>query len=228
MDFRQLDEQLRGSLVDFRLDQQERSELRELGDSLRQDQLSYLRNRAFDLVREGVLNTPEHTLSLLKWLEQVVRTLDAVSSDASEQAFAYFSPGESCRRKIIELCRQTRESLDICVFTISDDNLTEEVIAAYKRGVTIRLVTDNDKQYDEGSDIERFEREGIPVRVDGSPMHMHHKFAIFDRKWLLNGSFNWTRSATDYNAENLLVTSSAALLKAYQKAFDTLWEKYAP
>jgi mitochondrial cardiolipin hydrolase len=46
-----------------------------------------------------------------------------------------------------------------------------------------------------GSDIGRLRNAGVPVRVDRVPAHMHHKFVVLDNRFLLNGSFNWTRSA---------------------------------
>ena len=52
MDFNQLDQQLRDSLNDLRLSNQERDELRQLGSNLSTEQVRYLRNRAFALVRE--------------------------------------------------------------------------------------------------------------------------------------------------------------------------------
>lgn len=53
---------------------------------------------------------------------------------------------------------------------------------------------------------------------------MHHKFAIFDGEILVNGSYNWTRSANDFNAENILVTGDPDLVAAFQREFDALWE----
>ncbi len=195
MDFNRLDQQLRDSLADLRLSNEERDELRQLGSELNPDQVRYMRNRAFALVRE-LIRQPENAEPALKWLEQVVKTLDASSTPPRPAlASAHFSPGDDCLRKIRELCRQTRQSLDICVYTISDDRLSEEIIACHQRGITVRVISDNEKHFDKGSDIQHLIAQGVPLRIDDSPYHMHHKFAIFDGNLLLNGSFNWTRSA---------------------------------
>ena len=76
-----------------------------------------------------------------------------------------------------------------------------------------------------GSDIERFERAGIQVVVDNSEHHMHHKFAIFDRRITLTGSYNWTRSAAEYNEENILVTHDRRIADRFQQEFERLWKK---
>ncbi|PKM23823.1 MAG: nuclease [Gammaproteobacteria bacterium HGW-Gammaproteobacteria-13] len=228
MDFNHLDQQLRDSLVDLRLSNEERDELRQLGSNLGQDQVRYLRNRAFALVRELVQADLNNSEPALKWLEQVVKTLDASSSPPRPAlASAHFSPGDDCLRKIRELCRQVRTSLDICVYTISDDRLSEEIITCHRRGVAVRVISDNEKQFDEGSDIQHLIAQGVPLRIDDSPYHMHHKFALFDANLLLNGSFNWTRSATTSNEENLLVTDHALLVASYRSEFDKLWARYA-
>mgnify|MGYP006194742901 CR=1 FL=1 len=134
-----LDQQLRDSLADLRLSNEERDELRQLGSDLGQDQVRYLRNRAFALVRELVQADLNNSEPALKWLEQVVKTLDANSAPVRDMASAHFSPGEDCRRKIRDLCRQARISVDICVFTISDDQLSDEIRACHQRGVAVRL-----------------------------------------------------------------------------------------
>ncbi|WP_259699738.1 phospholipase D-like domain-containing protein, partial [Pseudomonas protegens] len=45
---------------------------------------------------------------------------------------------------------------------------------------------------------------------------------------LLNGSFNWTRSATTGNEANLLVIDHPQLVASYLKEFNELWSRYAP
>ena len=194
---------MRDSLADLKLSNEERDELRQLGSELAPDQVRFLRNRAFDLVRE---------LVLLKERGERIAAPEVAGAGgahpggyrgaaACSRASAYFSPGEECRRKIRELCRQARQNLDICVFTISDDQLSAEILACHRRGVPVRIISDDDKRFDEGSDIHAL--RGPAYRCESTTVpSMHHKFALVDGAWLLNGSFNWTRSASVNNEEN--------------------------
>lgn len=141
----------------------------------------------------------------------------------------FFSPGDTCTNAIIQSLQSAKTSVDICVFTISDDRISKEVVACHRRGVKIRIISDNDKLNDVGSDIKDFANKGIPVKIDMSTAHLHHKFAIFDKKTLINGSFNWTRSAAMQNQENIVLSDDKGLIRTFQQEFDRLWsnlEKY--
>jgi len=227
MDFDHLDRLLRDSAEDRRLDEGERLQLRELGGRLEPERCRFLRNRAFGLARELIAAEPGAGAEVLRWLEQVVRTLDLARPAAPPPSNAYFSPGEDCLRTLQGLCRQTRRTLDLCVFTIADDRLSDALIDAHRRSVRLRLITDDDKSTDHGSDIERLRRAGIAVRMDRSRFHMHHKFALFDARVLVNGSFNWTRSASINNEENLVVSEEPGLLHQFAAQFERLWGQFA-
>jgi mitochondrial cardiolipin hydrolase len=226
VDVRQLDQLLRNGAEDFNLDNEERFELRELGAQVDAERVRYLRNRAFEIARELMLANAADVLPTLRWLEQVVKTLDLTSVVAAAGTSAFFTPGDSCLRKLRELCRGSRRSIDVCVYTIADDRLTEELIAAHARGVQVRIISDNDKRFDDGSDIERLAALGIAVRLDDAPFHMHHKFALFDGQLLANGSFNWTRSASSSNQENLVVSHDAYLARCFGGQFEQLWQRF--
>ena len=125
MDADALDRILREAVQDFRLDAGEKLDLREIGQQLDAGRIRFLRNRAFDIVREALLRDPGESLAALHWLEQVIKTLDAANETAPVVSSAYFSPGESCLRRLADLMRGCRTSLDICVFTIADDRLSD-------------------------------------------------------------------------------------------------------
>ena len=93
------------------------------------------------------------------------------------------------------------------------------------RGVRVRILTDDDKAGDRGSDVAKLERAGLPLKVDNDPNHFHHKFAVRDGDCLLGGSYNWTRSADARNRENLFITYDPALVSRYQGAFDAMWRQ---
>jgi phosphatidylserine/phosphatidylglycerophosphate/cardiolipin synthase-like enzyme len=56
---------------------------------------------------------------------------------------------------------------------------------------------------------------------------MHHKFAVIDGKTLLTGSYNWTRSAADFNEENVVVTDDPRLVSSFAAEFEKLWKKFS-
>ena len=82
---------------------------------------------------------------------------------------AFFSPGDDCRNAILSQIAHARSTIDVCVFTVSDNIIVEKLIDAWEKGIKVRIVTDNDKQYDRGSDIFRMKEKGIPIRTDSTP-----------------------------------------------------------
>lgn len=117
--------------------------------------------------------------------------------------------------------------VEVCVFTITDNRISEAIARAHRRGVQVRVVTDDDKLFDPGSDIQQLAAAGVPVRMDKTEYHMHHKFAIFDGTLLLNGSYNWTRAAALYNEENYILTGDPRLIRPFAELFQQLWERFA-
>jgi mitochondrial cardiolipin hydrolase len=223
----ELEDWLIATLADFKLSQSEALELRDILPQLKSDDIAFVRNKAFQLAREPIQLGGESAIATLLWLEKFSKVVDNFRQTQTVSiTAAHFSPGEDCRRQLLDLLIAARETLDISVFTISDDRLSEAIIAAHKRGIQIRLITDNDKAQDQGSDIFRLMDHGVEVRMDNSAYHMHHKFAVVDKRVLVNGSFNWTRSATDYNQENILVTDEPKLVTAYLTEFESLWHEF--
>lgn len=138
---------------------------------------------------------------------------------------AYFSPGNDCVNAIIDTLRNAKKSVNICVFTISDDKITAEIIACHRKGISVKVLTDNEKLHDLGSDIEKLAKMGLAVRIDNTTAHMHHKFMIVDNQILVNGSYNWTRSAALSNEENIIVSDDKNLVAAFSKQFEKMWKE---
>jgi phosphatidylserine/phosphatidylglycerophosphate/cardiolipin synthase-like enzyme len=56
----------------------------------------------------------------------------------------------------------------------------------------------------------------VPVVIDSKPAIAHNKVMVFDDQAVFTGSFNFTKSAQERNAENgMLIRGDAAVVKAY-------------
>lgn len=223
MRIQDFEEILARTLDDCRVSRSEAKAVKALLEEADADQLPLMRSRAFAAARGAC--DERHPGQVLDWLEAMNKLLIPQQA-ARRKSDACFSPGEDCRNRIIGLLKAARRTADVCVFTITDNGVSREIFEATRRGVEVRVITDNDKATDKGSDIFDLERAGVNVRIDRTEAHMHHKFAIFDGETLLNGSYNWTRSAFTHNEENILVTDDARLIRAFQSEFDTLWAKF--
>ena len=218
---RQINELLRDSLNDSSVSRSERRELKGILPLIQGDRtaLSKARQFAFTLATEKIQETGNH--KAMEWLEDVVKLL--YSNEMRVKASSYFSPGKDCLNRICRFICETEKKIDICVFTITDDRITRKIEEALRKGIHIRIISDNTKSEDRGSDLDRLEGMGIKCRFDKTSAHMHHKFAISDNDHLLNGSYNWTRSASTENNENILVSNNAKLVRSFQNEFNRLW-----
>ena len=222
----QIDDLLKRTLDDFRVSRGEKRILEgmvhEHGDS--EQQLGFLRHRAFAVARESIVG-PEG-IAAMEWLEDVIKVFQPREEPDQNSSQVYFSPGDDCPQIIINQLERASRSIDICVFTITDNRIADAIRDAFVRGIAVRVISDNDKSLDPGSDIERLKGLGVPIRIDQTQHHMHHKYAVFDQKTTLTGSYNWTRSADKHNDENFVITSEPTINRAYSGHFDRLWNAF--
>ncbi|KAF9928265.1 hypothetical protein FBU30_002532 [Linnemannia zychae] len=139
-----------------------------------------------------------------------------------------FFPSEESFKQLVKTLDNAKKSLDICVYTITDDHLANAIIRAHERGVKVRIISDSEKAEDLGSDVIRLrDNNDIPTRVDKSESFMHHKFAIIDDALVINGSYNWTKGARFDNKENLTLTNSTKAVQGFKGEFERLWAEFA-
>ena len=228
----QLRSMLQQTLDDFRMSRGERQALSRILEHTKPSDatLELYRSIAFELARESIADVgPQVAGEIVGWLEDVAKVLQAQAGKSSRthSVETHFSPDDDCVGRLRGMFAAAKQAIDICVFTITDDRISDRILAAHRRGIAVRIITDNDKSGDAGSDIDRLADRGIPVRIDFSPFHMHHKFAVFDRTRLLTGSYNWTRTAAKENEENFLITDDPRLVQSFAATFEKLWDKFA-
>jgi len=239
MNVEELANLLRQSLADHKLTPSEKTAISSwLAKNVQTDQQrGVARHTAFEVAK---LSLSAVDATIIGWLEDVMRILAPMAAAAPnapglpEPDQAFFAPGERCLQQIVQRFMTVRRTADVCVFTITDDRISRAISDAHRRGVKLRIISDHDKAFDAGSDIQRFREAGIPIKLDdidthsepGQNGHMHHKFAIFDGVRLLNGSYNWTRGAADMNYENIVDTGDPKLIAVFAAEFERLWNRF--
>lgn len=125
--------------------------------------------------------------------------------------------------RFLSYLKSASKSIDVCVFTLSDNAIANILRDKHRAGVKVRIMSDNECVHNKGADIKNLAEMGIPVKLDVSEYHMHHKFCVVDDALLINGSFNWTYSASRKNAENITITTHRAFVEDFKEQFAKMW-----
>ena len=179
-----------------------------------------LRSKLFNAAKRIQLKSPE--VDVLNWLQECFNQIDRYTFRLHH---VYFSPGFDILDNLREIIFLAKETLDLCVFSITDERLAYALKNSANHDVKIRIITDDMKTLDNGSQIKWLDELGIEIKIDHSRFHMHNKFGIIDNRIAFTGSFNWTKTATRANQENLLVTTNHSIVTQYHEEFERLWEE---
>jgi phosphatidylserine/phosphatidylglycerophosphate/cardiolipin synthase-like enzyme len=136
--------------------------------------------------------------------------------------------------KLIDRITSAQYSIDFCFYNIWRWNITDSLIAAYNRGVDVRVITEHDNIGNLA--VQNIIDAGIPIIDDTFGNNqgngfMHNKFAIFDFRdssstsddWLWTGSYNITDYGTESNANNAVEIQHSEISRAYTLEFEEMW-----
>ncbi len=129
-------------------------------------------------------------------------------------------PKFDCASAVISLFNQARNTVHVAIYSLTELDIVNAMIAAYKRGVKVAVVADatESKNANMAAMIKKLTQAGADVRLAvRQTALMHNKVGIFDGQTVCTGSFNWTTNAERRNDENLLVVDGADLAADYEK-----------
>ena len=86
---------------------------------------------------------------------------------------------------------------------------------AKKRNIHVEIILDKGQRSDKYSSADFVSHAGIPTLIDASHAIAHNKIMVIDEEKVITGSFNFTKSAEQSNAENLLVIEDSTIALTY-------------
>ena len=129
-------------------------------------------------------------------------------------------------RRLESYLNRAEQSLDVCMYIMTCESLSNAIVNAYRRGVVVRIIIDGRMSGNDYAQTAVFHKNGIAIKMQSSDNTMHHKFAILDGEILITGSTNWTMSAFFGNFDNILITNQCSLVKPFVSEFQKMWEAF--
>ena len=126
-------------------------------------------------------------------------------------------------KAFINALRNSEESVFGAFYDISSEKISDEFIAAHKRGINVKIVTEKDNY--SGKALTSLIEAGIPVVKDNNAGFMHNKFAVIDKKSVFTGSYNLTENGTARNNNNAILIQSRKLAAIYLDEFNEMFHQ---
>jgi len=130
---------------------------------------------------------------------------------------------ENIRKQITELIYESNELIQISVAWFTSQDLLGQLIEKVEQGCMVEIII-SDHVENKRLSFEKFKKLGGNVYIlpTKSGKFLHDKFAIFDNKKVISGSYNWTNSAEFYNHELLVISDDKIMLKQFEVHFKNL------
>jgi phosphatidylserine/phosphatidylglycerophosphate/cardiolipin synthase-like enzyme len=131
---------------------------------------------------------------------------------------------QSLGTSIINFIDTTYKTLDIAAFELSHPAIVQAIIQARSRGVTVRLVSDNEHGPARDSAIyQDLHKLSVLMAFDNRTALMHNKFMISDQKAVLVGSTNFTYNGVHRNNNNLLIFRNPEIAHVFTSEFEEMF-----
>ena len=145
---------------------------------------------------------------------QASRTFDGKSSIE-----VGFSPHDDPEQMLLSLINRARRSVHVQAYAFTSQPIAKELIAAASRGVEVRVLADAKMNKRGNRALELLLTAGVPLRFETAYAAAHNKLIIVDAATpacaLATGSYNFTWSAANRNAENVMIVRGNCPLVAH-------------
>ncbi len=166
----------------------------------------------------------EAALAAAVWL--AVALFGPLCPGIAAEVEVYYAPEDLPGERLAALYGKARRYLYVAIYGITYPPIVKALVAAHKRGVDVRVITDREKLNDlkQRLAVETLSLAGVPIKVNRHENLMHLKQVVMDDEINTSGSMNQTGSGNRYNDERLDVfTDPVTSIKARDK-FLAMWK----
>lgn len=158
-------------------------------------------------------------------LKTKTKNQNIILSDGTKITIFFSPQDKGITNTVIPLVNSAKNEIYIPAFLITHKGLTNALLNAHKRGVTVRLIIDATNTNTRNSTLTTLRANGISVKVENYAGKMHSKVIIIDEKYVITGSTNFSNSGENKNDENMIIIENQKIAKFYADFFEYLWSK---
>lgn len=133
-----------------------------------------------------------------------------------------FSPKGGCTDLVVRTLSQARNTVHVQAYSFTSQPIAQALVDAHRRGVAVEAILDKGQRTEDNTQAGLLIQAGVPVLIDAVHAIAHNKVMVIDGEAVITGSFNFTNSAEERNAENLLVIRDKTLAAQYEQN----WQKH--
>lgn len=136
-----------------------------------------------------------------------------------------FSPKQGATALVVKTINKAKATICVAAYSFTSKPIANALVSAQQHGVNVRVVLDKSQRRGRGSLLRFLKEHQVPTRINDRYAIMHDKFMLIDNKTLELGSFNYTKSAEEKNAENVLVLHNKKVIRDYSQQWLKLWNE---
>jgi phosphatidylserine/phosphatidylglycerophosphate/cardiolipin synthase-like enzyme len=136
----------------------------------------------------------------------------------------YFTPPKGAAQAIVNAIDASQKQVLVQAYSFTHNAIAQALARAKQRGVDVKVILDEKSNSGNRYVIGVLQDAQVILRADGKHAIAHNKIMIIDDEIVITGSFNFTNSAEQRNAENFLILKSTDLAKSYKENWQMHWE----
>ena len=143
--------------------------------------------------------------------------------NGSQIVVVFTSEDPALENAIVPLVQSATNQIRFLTFVFTDFPLADAMSQRWNEGVDVAGVFETVGSETDASELKTLMCRNVPVRQDGNPNFLHHKFIVVDERIVVTGSMNYSTNAETSNDENVLIIENPEIARLYLQEFERVW-----
>ncbi|HSL30079.1 MAG TPA: phospholipase D-like domain-containing protein [Anaerolineales bacterium] len=143
--------------------------------------------------------------------------------NGSQIVVVFTSEDPALENAIVPLVESANSQIRFLTFAFTDFPLADAMSQRWNAGVDVAGVFETVGSETDAAELKTLMCRNVPVRQDGNPNFLHHKYIVVDERIVVTGSMNYSTNAETSNDENVIIIENPEIARLYLQEFERVW-----